>query len=350
MSAPVQGETAGSDTAVHDESTTVLAWRVVAWVIVAATFGFLINNYLIFWRGWPGAMPLLEGLGLFGGGKSLSGDAATYGWLQIMVYVACFVGPVVFVLTRKSRGLRRDSQSMTDLSAFVIRAAFWAVVFVGLTDMAISFLRVEGFLESIVGSDLTTKLGRSQFRGPYVHMPLIILAIAVACFTRTLGFTWLALLVVIAEFSIVITRFIFSYEQAFQGDLVRFWYAALFLFASAYTLIEEGHVRVDVLYAGFTKRTRGWVNAVGSLILGIGLCWVILCVGHWGKSSIINSPLLNIEVSQSGFGMYVKYLMAGFLGIFAISMMIQFASYLLESIADIREEAGGQEVEPELVH
>ena len=30
-----------------------------------------------------------------------------------------------------------------------------------------------------------------------------------------------------------------------MGDLVRFWYAALF-FASAYTLKEDGHVRVDV--------------------------------------------------------------------------------------------------------
>ena len=70
---------------------------------------------------------------------------------------------------------------------------------------------------------------------------------------KTLGFPWLALLIVVAELAIVITRFVFSYEQAFMGDLVRFWYAALFLFASAYTLYEEGHVRVDVFYAGMQR-------------------------------------------------------------------------------------------------
>jgi len=59
----------------------------------------------------------------------------------------------------------------------------------------------------------------------------------IGLFTRTLGFQWLALLIVIAELAIVFTRFIFSYEQAFMGDLVRFWYAALFLFASAHTLL-----------------------------------------------------------------------------------------------------------------
>ncbi|WP_256372881.1 hypothetical protein [Breoghania sp. L-A4] len=35
--------------------------------------------------------------------------------------------------------------------------------------------------------------------------------------------------------------------------------------------------------------------------------------------------------------------MAGFLGIFAISMMIQFVSYFLDAVADIRDEPGGRD-------
>jgi hypothetical protein len=58
------------------------------------------------------------------------------------------------------------------------------------------------------------------------------------------------------------------------------------------------------------------------------------------KSTVINSPLLAFEVTQTGFGMYVKYWMAGFLAIFAITMLIQFAGYFLEAIADIRGEPG----------
>ena len=88
-------------------------------------------------------------------------------------------------------------------------------------------------------------------------------------FTRSVGFIWLAVLVVGSEFLIVLSRFIFQYEQAFQGDLVRFWYAALYLFASAFALIHEGHVRVDVLYTGFSERKKAWTNAIGSLILVI---------------------------------------------------------------------------------
>jgi len=71
------------------------------------------------------------------------------------------------------------------------------------------------------------------------------------------------------------------------------------------------------------------------------LCWIILFVGMDNKSSINNSPILAFETTQTGFSMYVKYLMAGFLALFAISMMIQFVSYLLDAVADIRGETSG---------
>jgi TRAP-type mannitol/chloroaromatic compound transport system permease small subunit len=142
-------------------------------------------------------------------------------------------------------------------------------------------------------------------------------------------------MVVLAEFSIVITRFVFSYEQAYMGDIVRFWYAGLFLFASAYTLVEEGHVRVDVLYAGFSRWKKAWIDTLGCMLLGLPICWVILMHGMGGKGNSINSPLLSFEVTQSGYGMYVKYLMAGFLVVFAVSMLIQFVSYLLFNVSEL---------------
>ena len=73
------------------------------------------------------------------------------------------------------------------------------------------------------------------------------------------------------------------------------------------------------------------------LFFGIPLCWLIIVRGLWGKSSLINSPMLNFETSMSGFGMYIKYLMAAFLLVFALSMLLQFTSYLFNSMADLEE-------------
>jgi TRAP-type mannitol/chloroaromatic compound transport system permease small subunit len=91
-------------------------------------------------------------------------------------------------------------------------------------------------------------------------------------------------------------------------------------------------VRVDVIYAGFSDRLKSLVNVYGSLILGLPLCWVILTRGLWSESSPFNLALLNFEVTQQGFGMYVKYLMSGFLVVFAVSMLFQFASFMLDEL------------------
>jgi TRAP-type mannitol/chloroaromatic compound transport system permease small subunit len=88
----------------------------------------------------------------------------------------------------------------------------------------------------------------------------------------------LALMIVLAELLIVISRFVFSYEQSLMGDLVRYWYAALFLFSSAHTLLEEGHVRVDIFFAGLSRRGKGIVNAYGSILLGMATSLTIFLV------------------------------------------------------------------------
>ena len=305
-----------------DNSAFLVRW--FGWSMIWLLPAFFASTILTLTFGWPG--PSWSGLGL----------------AQILFYVAAIVIAAGFAGRRRLLPLRADAERIAGFNLYLVRACFLAVVFVGLGDAVISGLRVEGFLGDVVGVGLERDLGRSQFRGPWVHVPLVALAFLAAIPMRSLGFHWLALLIVLAELAIVITRFVFSYEQAFMGDLVRFWYAALFLFASAYTLIAEGHVRVDVFYAGFTNRTKGTVNAVGSILLGITLCWTIIVIGMGGRSSIVYGAIANWEVSQSGFGLYVKYWMAAFLAVFAVTMLIQFVAYLFDAVADRRGRPGSR--------
>lgn len=305
-----------------------LLTRLFGWTMLTTLFTYLLNNYLTIDQELSAASQLFVG--------NFSGGA----FLQLLIYGLGFAVAAAYVYRDQTKTLREDAKLITRFNTYLIRACFWAVLFVGLADMSISFLRVEGILGNYFSEDIVKELGRPIFRGLYVHYPLIAAGFVVALFTRTLGFQWLALLIVAAELTIVITRFIFSYEQAFMGDLVRFWYAALFLFASAYTLLHEGHVRVDVFYAGLNRRAKGKVNAVGAILFGMALCWTILIIGFKGKASIIYGPIANFEVSQSGFGMYTKYLMAGYLGIFAITMLIQFVSQFFDARADVRNDPG----------
>ncbi len=307
-----------------------LVTRIIGWATLGALAAFLINNVLNVGFGVPKPQALLAG--------------DTEALISTLIYVVGIGVGVIHVLRSPDTALRWDAERIHHANIYIIRGFYFAIFFVGLADTAISFMRVEKVFDLFLDRQTVLVLERPDVIGMYVHLPLAILGFVVAAFSRSLGFFWLALLIIIAELSIVITRFVFSYEQAFMGDLVRYWYSALFLLASAYTLHEEGHVRVDILYSGFSARKKGRFNTWGVLLLGMPTAWVILAVGFAGPQSIINSPVMNFEISQTGgIGMYIKYQMAAFLGIFGMTMLIQFVSMLFSSVADRRGEPGRRE-------
>ena len=309
--------------------------RIFSYSILALTFIFLINNVLTVWFDWPGVKKLFSHYELFGFkklNKPLEGLAINLSYIQFLFYFLSFVAVIIFVLKSLNQTLQTDSEILKKITAYVIRSSFWAVLIVGVVDFLISFMVVEKLVEPIFGEQVKINLVKPAFRITYIHFPLILASFIIGYFNKSVGFIWLAVLVVGSEFLIVISRFIFQYEQAFQGDLVRFWYAALYLFASAYALIHEGHVRVDVLYANFSERKKAWTNAIGSLILGIPLCLIVIFLGMGGKASIINGPVISFEITQQGSnGLYLLYLMAVYLAVFAVTMLLQFTSYFMGS-------------------
>ena len=309
--------------------------RIFSFSILAITFVFLINNVLTIWFDWPGIKQLFSQYGLFGFkklSKPLEESVLTFAFIQLFFYFISVLFVIFYVFKSINQTLESDAEILSKFTAYIIRSSFWAVLIVGAADFLVSFMVVEKLVEPILGEFLKVKLVIPNFRITFVHFPLILISFVIGYFTRTVGFIWLAVLVVGSEFSIVLSRFIFEYEQAFQGDLVRFWYSALYLFASAYALMHEGHVRVDVLYTGFSERKKAWTNSIGSLVLGIPLCLIVIFLGMVNKASIINGPVLSFEITQQGSnGLYLLYLMAIYLAVFAVTMLTQFTSYFMSS-------------------
>lgn len=294
------------------------ALRLFAWGTTTVTLAFVFEAWAMHWMGQPS----MRSGGLWAGAG----------------YAAALAAAGAMAVLGRRISLRDDAARVGWVAGLIARWAFWAILLVGLTDAAISFLRVEGLLAGVVGDELSTRLGQASFRGPNVHMPLAALAVPLALLTRGVPFIWLALLVVVIQLGMVIGRFVFSYEQAFLSDLVRTYYSALFLFASAWTLAEEGHVRVDVFYASMSRRAKALVNGLGSVLLGMPMMWTILILGTQTPASTLVGPVLRWETGQTGSGLMTKYWLAGFLAIFAVTMMIQFAAYVLKAAADWRDE------------
>ena len=298
----------------------------------------MIDNILIVGFEFPGAFSIINNFSL-------------PSFFEIAIYMIIFLFTIMVVLKNKNISLRKEAELLHLINVYLIRSCFWVIFLVGLVDITIAFFRVEKIFEVFFTKQFSSNFTRPIFVGTFIHLPLIVVGFILGKFTKTLGFQWLSLLIVISELLIVIARFIFSYEQTFMGDLVRYWYAGLFLFASAYTLYEEGHVRVDIFYQGLQNKTKGLVNCVGSIALGVSTSMTIIFIGFNGKQSIINSPILNFEITQQGsVGMFIKYHLAMFLGVFGITMLIQFISYFFESLADYYGEKGKRVIENQSSH
>ena len=132
--------------AVAQESTANVSdvatfWvRVFSWCMLAVLAVFLVNNYLVTTQDWPGTATIFH-----------QGNAGTLAWIQLVAYFAGFAAAVVYVLSSRAQTLRADSALISDANIFLIRAFFWAVLLIGLVDMVVSFLRVEGLLIGVVG-------------------------------------------------------------------------------------------------------------------------------------------------------------------------------------------------------
>ena len=313
-------------------------YRIFGWSILAFIFAFLIDNVLIVTFNFPG---------LF----SIFSKVTFLALTELFLYIATISLIIFFIFKNKDSSLRTDAKFLHDINIYIIRSCFWIIFLTGIVDITIAFFRVEKLFEFFFTKEISNSFTRPIFVGTYIHIPLMIVGFIIGKFTKTLGFHWLSLLIVMGELLIVIARFIFSYEQTFMGDLVRYWYAGLFLFASAYTLYEEGHVRVDIIYQGLKPETKGLINSIGCIILGVSTSITIIFIGFNGKQSIINSPVLNFEITQQGsVGMFIKYHLALFLAIYAITMLIQFISYFFESLADYFGQGNKRAINNQLSH
>ncbi|MCC5858536.1 MAG: TRAP transporter small permease subunit [Ectothiorhodospiraceae bacterium] len=58
-------------------------------------------------------------------------------------------------------------------------------------------------------------------------------------------------------------------------------YSLVFLLAAAYVLRRDRHIRVDVIYAGRSPKTRAWIDLIGTCVFLIPFCILALYLS-WG--------------------------------------------------------------------
>jgi TRAP-type mannitol/chloroaromatic compound transport system permease small subunit len=91
---------------------------------------------------------------------------------------------------------------------------------------------------------------------------------------------WVVLALTLVTVSQVIARYVFNASSVGMQELEWHLFGAVFLLAGAYTLKEEGHVRVDVFYARMSLKAQALVNIAGLLFFLLPTCAIVIYFGY----------------------------------------------------------------------
>ena len=147
------------------------------------------------------------------------------------------------------------------------------------------------------------------------------------------SFAWLLLIMVILTCIIVVLRYLFNIGFIWMQELVRFCYAMVFLACAAYTLAEDEHVRVDIIYSNLSSKSKSIINIVGAITFVIPVCFAII---YYSFNYVVNS-WAQLEGSLEERGLHAVYILKSFIWIFAIMLIFQAFSIIHTNFFNIRK-------------
>ncbi len=124
----------------------------------------------------------------------------------------------------------------------------------------------------------------------------------------------------------VLLRYVFHTGTVWSQELEWHLMAPICLFGMSYALRHGEHVRVDVLFAGFTRRSQNLVEFVGSLLLmAISLIVIWLSISYVMQSWSIG------EGSANPGGIPARYILKSLIPIGFALMLVQAFGHAIRS-------------------
>lgn len=143
---------------------------------------------------------------------------------------------------------------------------------------------------------------------------------------------WLALVIVVLQFALVLARYVFGFGSIWLSETVIYGHATLIMLAAAWTLGAGGHVRVDVFYEQATPRTRAVIDLLGSLLLLLPFALVLL----WFSVPYAARSWAILERSHESSGLPLVFLLKTLIPAFAALMALQGIAQAIRALTELR--------------
>lgn len=140
--------------------------------------------------------------------------------------------------------------------------------------------------------------------------------------------SWLTICMVFTTFLVAVLRYGFSLGWVWLQESYVWMHGIIFMVAAGYTLLHEGHVRIDIVYAAVSARAKAWINLLGVVFLLLPT----LCVIWWGAYPYVLLSWHRLETSREAGGLHGLFLWKTSMLVFIILLGLQALALAIRSL------------------
>ena len=162
---------------------------------------------------------------------------------------------------------------------------------------------------------------------------LLTISHAIDALNERVGRTilWLVLVMALVSAANALARYAFNLSSNAWLELQWYLFSAVFLLCAGYTLLNDEHIRIDVVSSRLPRRTQVWIDIFGTLFFLLPMALFIM----WLSWPVFMNAWTSQEISSNAGGLIrwpVRLLVP--LGFFLLSM--QGISELIKRVAFLR--------------
>lgn len=133
---------------------------------------------------------------------------------------------------------------------------------------------------------------------------------------------------VLANVVEVFARYVLKSPTIWALDVTTMSYATLFMLGSALALLKGAHVRTDMLWEGFSDRTKGMIDSLAAVLLFLPTMAVLFFISI---DDFVHAVSID-ERSSSGAWTPIIWPLRGVIPLAAFMLFLQGISELLKSL------------------
>lgn len=157
------------------------------------------------------------------------------------------------------------------------------------------------------------------------------------------GVAWLTLAMVLVTFVFVVLRYVYAIGWVWLQESYVWMHGIVFMVGAGYTLLHDGHVRVDIFYRPSGRRYKALIDLLGAVFLLLPMISLVA----WVAVPYVAESWFRLEESREAGGLPGLFLLKSVLVVFCLLLALQGLALAARSVLALAGRADAEAGEGE---